>query len=81
MSQFPQFMREKKRPFNIGTVRFPSFFLDWVNVSKRGAVEGVLMGLYFCSQGAREAALPAQGKLRPSQFFFSNLHFMFDRLY
>ena len=45
--------------------------LYWVNLSKRGGKDGVFQGLAGLLRGA---ALPAQGKPRPSRLFYSDLH-------
>ena len=51
--------------------------LDWVNLSKRGGMDGVFQGLAGLLRGiSRGAALPAQGKPRPFRLFYSDLHYI-----
>ena len=49
--------------------------MDWVTPSKRGGMDGVFRGLAGLLRGKSQgAALPARGKPRPSQLFYSDLH-------
>ena len=51
-----------------------------VSLSKRGGKDGVFQGLAGMLRGiSRGAALPAQGKPRPSRFFYLDLHSISNR--
>ena len=71
-----------------GDLWWTGVLLIWVNPSKSGERTGFSKGWQGCSKGFPKGktivkpwggALPAQGKFRPFQFFYSDSHFICNR--